>query len=134
LTLDVFRANQTIKVNIKPGEFSEPTEQSAAERRSSNRPRLGLGLKVQALTKDSAAQFEVDVVAGVIVSAVDQDSPAARKGLKPGDIITAINQQSVANPKQYSDALSKADLKKGVLVNFLSGSTALYEILKERND
>jgi len=44
------------------------------------------------------------------------------KGLKPGDIITGLNQQTVTNTRQFRDALRKADLKKGVIVNFVSGA------------
>jgi serine protease Do len=76
----------------------------------------------------------VDATEGVIVVGVERGSPAARKGIKPGDVITAIGSQSVANPKQFADALKKADLAKGVIVNLISSNVASFEILKEGND
>ncbi len=51
--------------------------------------------------------------------------------MKPGEIITSVNQQPVSNPKQFRDALSKADLKKGIIINLLSGNSARFEILKQ---
>jgi S1-C subfamily serine protease len=63
---------------------------------------------------------------------VEKDSPAGRKGLRQGDIITSVDQQSVTTPKQFRDALKKADLAKGVLVNLVSNGSARFEILKQK--
>jgi serine protease Do len=71
------------------------------------------------------------MVPGVIVVTVDRDSPAARKGIQPGDIITAIDQQPVASPEQFRKAIGKSDPKKGVIVVLLSGRTSRFEVLKE---
>jgi len=133
--LDVFRAGKTLKIKVKPEEYVEPvlvtggTRSSTADAASS-----GLGLTVHALTADLASQFGVDTTEGVIVVSVERGSPASRKGIKPGDVITSIGPQPVANPKQFSDALKKADLKKGVIVNLISGKIATFEILKEGTD
>ena len=77
-----------------------------------------------------AAQFKVSTSEGVLISGVDKNSPAARKGLKPGDVITSIDQEPVNDPKQFQAAVKKADLEKGVLVILVSGETARFEILK----
>jgi S1-C subfamily serine protease len=76
---------------------------------------------------------------GVIVVSVDKNSPAARNGIKPGDIVTSImaspnNSQAVTNPKQFADALKNADLKKGVIVNLQSADSVRFEILKDGGD
>jgi serine protease Do len=76
----------------------------------------------------------VGLTQGVVVIGVDKGTPAARKGFKPGDIITAINQQAVASPKEFRDALKGADLKKGVSVKLLSGTAARVEVLKEESN
>jgi serine protease Do len=70
----------------------------------------------------------------VVVVAVDEGTPAARKGIKPGDIITSINQQAVTNPQQFRAALKSADLKKGVAVKLLRGGAARVEVLKETGE
>jgi len=88
-------------------------------------------MAVHGLTSELANQFGVGMTDGVILMAVENGSPADLKGLKPGDIITSVNQQAVANPKQFRDAIKKADLKKGVIINFISGSTARFEVLKQ---
>jgi len=71
------------------------------------------------------------MIQGVLVVAVEDGTAAARKGIKPGDVITQMDRQYVANPKQFLDAVKKADQKKGVKINLVSGDTARSEILKE---
>ncbi len=57
------------------------------------RPWLGAGL--QDLTADIAESLGLDRPAGALVENVDPNSPAARGGLKPGDVITAVDGQPV---------------------------------------
>jgi len=132
VTLDVFRKGKTIQIKVSPGEWVEPATLADAKRSpaAENDP-AGLGMTVHALTHELASQFGVDFTEGVLVVAIERGSIAANKGIKPGDIITSINQQSVPNPKQFRETLKRADLKKGIIVNLLSGDTARFEILKE---
>jgi len=134
LSLDVYRKDKTLKVNVSPGEWVQP--QTAAMRAklpvaASNSEPKGIGITVQGFTVELAKKFGVDLATeGVVVASVEKNTPAARRGLKPGDVITAINQQPVATPKQFKEALKHAELKEGVLVNLVSGNTARFEILK----
>jgi S1-C subfamily serine protease len=66
----------------------------------------------------------------VIVVSVDRGTLASRHGIRPGDIITAVNQKTVTNPKQFREALKTANLKKGIVLNIVSGKTAHFEVLK----
>ena len=135
--LDVYRADPTghgkvLRVKVEPAEWVEPSVTVASDRTSPNQaPASGLGVTIHPLTRELARQFGVGLTNGVVVVAVDSRTAAARKGIKPGDIITSINQQAVASPQQFRDALKSADLKKGVTVKLLSGSTARIEVLQE---
>ncbi len=68
---------------------------------SPGRARLGVG--VQDLTPDLAAYFGVS--AGVLVSSVDADRPAARAGMKAGDVMTAIDGKAVKSPGELVEQL-----------------------------
>jgi S1-C subfamily serine protease len=63
-----------------------------------------LGLTVQGLTKELAEQYGVEVISGVLVTAVEQDSPADEQRHQAGDVITEINRQRVTTPRQFRDA------------------------------
>ncbi|MGH6717094.1 MAG: DegQ family serine endoprotease [Bradyrhizobium sp.] len=58
-----------------------------------------LGVEVQSLSPALAQQFKLpNGVSGGLITQVVQGSAAEKAGLKQGDIITAINGQSVKNP------------------------------------
>jgi serine protease Do len=57
--------------------------------------RATIGLGVQTLTPQLAARFEVPVTAGLVVTDVLKHSPADAAGLKPGDMITSLDGQSI---------------------------------------
>jgi len=132
VVLDVFRRGTIIKVSVSPTEWIQPSilvAKSGTIPAPQGAP-AALGVTVQSLTPEVAARFGAPVNEGVVVASVEKNSPAARKGLKAGDIITAINEQPVNSPKQFSAALKKADLNKGILMNFISSATPHFEVIK----
>lgn len=90
-----------------------------------------LGLTVKALTRELAEQYGIDVVPGVIVTTVDQDSLADIRGIKPGDVITEINRQHISTPRQFHDAVKSADPKHGLMVNLVSDGASRFVVLKD---
>jgi len=91
-----------------------------------------VGVTVHTLSHEMASHYGVDVTAdGVVVVAVEKGTSAARKGIKPGDIITSVNKQSVSSPKEFRDALRKGDFKKGITIQVLSGKRNRTEVLKD---
>jgi serine protease Do len=133
ITFDVYRQGKTIQVKVNPTEWPEP-EVTVAQAKSAPAPKstspADLGITVKPMTPALAAQFGLTTTEGVLVATVEKNSSAARSGLKPGDVITSIDQQPIGNRKQFQAAVEKADLKRGVLLNLISGSTARFEILK----
>ncbi len=63
-----------------------------------------LGVTVQELTPDLAAYFGVSD--GVLISSVDADRPAAKAGLKAGDVITAIDGKAVKSSGELVEQLA----------------------------
>jgi serine protease Do len=132
VTLDVYRAGKPIQVKVSPGEWVEPAPALAKSKPNpkSEPESVEVGIAVQPLTADLAKQFGVKATEGVLVASVEKDTPAAQMGIKPGDIITSIDQQPVNSPKQFRDALKKANLKQGILLNLVSENSARFEVLK----
>ena len=68
-----------------------------------------LGLTLAPLTQELAKRFELEKQAGgVVVTAVDGDSNASEKGLRPGDVIVEINQEKIKTTADISAQVEKA--------------------------
>jgi serine protease Do len=70
-------------------------------------------------------------VAGVLVVSVDEDSSAWHSDLRPGDVITSVNQQKVKNIDELKAATAKAD--KVLLVNVLRGAGAVFLVIDKES-
>ena len=53
---------------------------------------------------------------GAVVTAVTPGSPANRAGLRPGMVITEVNNQPVANAREAAEAIAKQDVDKILLL------------------
>ena len=76
-----------------------------------------LGLTVAPLTAAAAKQYNLDENdKGVLVTDVEDGSPAAEADLRPGDLITEIDRQPVTSMAEFRDALARAKDKESVLI------------------
>jgi Do/DeqQ family serine protease len=67
-----------------------------------------LGLEMQELTPELKTYFGLPVKSGgVLVSNVTQGSPAARAGLKRGDILLRLENIPISSPADYREALAE---------------------------
>jgi serine protease Do len=73
-----------------------------------------LGIHIQEVTPELATAFGLKVGGGVLVGDVAPDTPAARAGLKKGDVILELNGQPVNAPNQLS--IQIAQLAPGTTV------------------
>jgi serine protease Do len=67
------------------------------------RSRGRLGANVQELTGDLPDYFGVKT--GVLVTSVRPESPAAKAGLKAGDVITAVNGKAITGRRDLVSAI-----------------------------
>ena len=68
-----------------------------------------LGVHIQPVTEDIAASLGLDGTEGVIVARVQPGSPAAAARLKPGDVITAVNEAPVDDMRTLSRMIAAVD-------------------------
>ena len=75
------------------------------------------GVTIQELTKALADRMDVPPdVQGVLVSDVDQDSVAAQKGLRKGDVIEEVKRQSVRSVADFNRIAAKLKKDETVLL------------------
>lgn len=135
VTLNVVRGEKQLKLKVSPGEMPDDTAEVAqVEKLRKKAETKSFGLTVQTLTRELAKQFGTDSSSGVIVTEVEANSVAERKGIKPGEIITHVNRKKVTTSQQFDQALKSADLKQGVVVNLAGESGRRFEILEDSGD
>ena len=68
----------------------------------------GLGLRLSPITPETRERFQLSAEQkGVLITSVLQGTPAADKGLKPGDVIIEVQQEEVATPADVQDRVEK---------------------------
>jgi serine protease Do len=130
--LSVVRGKEHLNIKVTPGVM--PVEEEFATKTHGNHSGIepaSLGLTVQGLTKDLAQEYGVEIMGGVLVTAVEQDSPAEARGIRAGDVITEINRQHITTLRQFRDAVKSADPKRGMMVNLVGESGSRFVVLKD---
>ena len=122
VTLDAIRDGKSMKFAVTLG--SRPTEGSLTGS-NSNSPNQGekaggalQGVQVENLTPDIAQQLQLPAsTKGVVVSSVDDSSPAAEAGLQQGDVIQSVDKQPINNEGDFNRLMGKAGKSVLLLVN-----------------
>jgi serine protease Do len=106
------RAEKTLNLTVGELDLADETERAAATHEATVEPdeqsSQGFGITLSPLTADVARRLRAAAdTQGVLVSDVEQGSPAFRQGLTRGDIITQINRKPVRTPQDAGRALSQ---------------------------
>ena len=123
----VLRKGKEVTIQVTLGRLEDtekPTKVSAStesdDKKKKDTTQTVLGITVGELDEAARKKYEVGKdVGGVVVTAVDPDSLAAEKGLKVGDVIAEVGQESVTKPgdvKTRIEALKKEGRKNALLL------------------
>jgi serine protease Do len=111
----VLRKGKEVTIEVTLGRLEDGEKQMAKAAEgvtpSDTAVAKALGLTLSPLTADTRKTFKLkDSLKGVLVTGVEAGSPAADKGLRPGDVIEEVNQQAVEAPGEVAKMI--AELKK----------------------
>jgi len=134
---------QIAKVTV--GELVDEDDQANAKKADKPQPKqdpattplAGLGLSVSALTPALRDRFELPQDAkGVVVTDVNPTGQAADKGLRPGDLITTVDNDAVKTPADISAHIDTARKsgRRSILLFVQSGRDMHYVPLKIEKD
>ena len=118
----VLREGRRETLSVKIGEM--PADEPVVAARGTER----WGLSVQPITPELARQFKLPGGEGVLVSEVEEGSPAARAGIRPGDAIIEVNRRRVRDLESFEQALGRAE--QDVLLFVQREGRSQYVVLK----
>jgi serine protease Do len=124
--VDVLRENKHKTLRVTIGKQSVGKAIGMAQHKILGK----LGLVVQDLTAELAAQFGYRESQGVLVAEVEQGSPAARVGIRPGHLIEEVNHKQVHNMDEFVKALAQSKQTKRVLFRIRDGEFSRYVAIR----
>jgi serine protease Do len=115
VALSVRRDGATQELSVTLAELRDGRQQAAAEPRQEGRASIGVSLAP--LTDPARAQLGLPRGArGAVVAEVRPGSPAEHAGLRPGDVVTAVGGQDVADAEGAAKAIRAATREPGAAV------------------
>ncbi|MEE2997942.1 MAG: Do family serine endopeptidase [Pseudomonadota bacterium] len=103
----VVRDGSERSIDVVIGEMPRTIEVSATASNQATQPKFGM--RLAAINNQTRARFRIGkAVEGVVVIAVDKDSVAAEKGIRPGDVVRRISGLKILDPAQLSRLVAKA--------------------------
>lgn len=126
---DVSRGTAPFPMKIDPGMIQiNPGEGGFAFAFGNRR----IGVSTQPLTRQLADYFGVKD-GGLLITSVNDNSPAAKAGLKAGDVITAVDGEKVTSPGDVSRAISKKEDGPVSLTIIRDRNTRTVTVTPEKN-
>jgi len=108
--LEVWRNGKAIDISMTVGELSGTV--ASAENGGAGETQGRLGVAVRPLTQDEMRQSEIKD--GLLVENVT--GPAARAGIRPGDVIVSVNGEPVGGADKLRAAVGKAGKRVALLI------------------
>jgi len=108
----VWRDGKAVVLDVTVGELPDD-QQAAATPEAKPEPSKAvelsaLGLTLAPITADARDKFQLaQDQKGVLITDVGQGTPAADRGLKPGDVIVEVQQEEVASPADVQERVEK---------------------------
>lgn len=112
ISFELLRDGKPVTVTVTPEKRTRPWFRGIGSRRH-------LGVQLQELDRDLAAYFKVDPNSGVLVTRVEEDSAAAKAGVRSGDVITHIDGRKIQSPEDIRDAISNLKEDQSVEITVL---------------
>ncbi len=73
-----------------------------------------LGVRIQNVTEDIAKSLNLPKASGALVSSITPDSPAAKAGVQPGDVITTFDGKEVADMRHLPRMVAETPIDRAV--------------------
>ena len=127
--LTVVRNGKSMRIDVEVGQLESRAGLSIGREAS-----VDLGMTVQTLTAEVARQIGADErEQGVVVTAVEPGSIAARVGMQPGDVVLAVGNKTVRNVGDFREAIRNLDVSQGIRMQVMRDGGRRYVFFRGNN-
>jgi serine protease Do len=95
------------------------------------KPSGGFGLSLRELTPEVRQRLGIEAANGALVSEVAPGSPAARAGVRPGDVVTELQGKPLRSPGELANALEKVPSGQVVRLKVARGDSMSFITLQK---
>ena len=120
IAIDVLREQREIRLDVRVGGAQVGARSGAVDA-----PPALQGAMLRDLEQGDPAHGRIE---GVIAAEVEPGSPAARNGLRPGDVIVAVNRHRVRNAEELEGAFERAG--QVLALNIVRGDGQLFIVIR----
>lgn len=131
VSMKVLREGKKIILKVKIGKQSEKPRSPEATGDTA----VTLGLRLRPVPDERAKELGIEGGQGVLVIDVVVSSPAARGGIRAGDIILEVNRKAIRSVAELNEAVSKGSVTKGsddLLFFIQRGVSKLYTVVPKK--
>jgi serine protease Do len=130
------RAERTVNVTVD--ELDLEAEGNVARNRENRgddtgqATSTGFGLRLQNISPQDARELKLESNRGALITDVEQGSPAARAGLRPGDVIVRVGREPIASIADAQQELGKVPARGTAFLRVLrDGQETFVTVTKE---
>jgi len=108
VALGIFRDKEVIHKDIVVGTLPEDGKEAKVSK-PRDQMTSKFGFSVQNLTPELADRFSYEMDEGVIITRVEDGSPAEFEGLEPGQLIISVNNKKVKSVDEFNKAVKESE-------------------------
>lgn len=125
--LEIVRDGERETLTVKVGSLPDEGKEAAASGRNAEKSSNRLGVKVSELTAEQ--KRTLDLPGGVVITEVSS-GPAAMIGLRPGDVITHLNNQAIDSVSTFAEVAEQLPKNRSVSMRVLRQGRASFITFK----
>jgi serine protease Do len=126
--MEIIRDGKRQNLSVTVGDMPKDDQAASGGERGSDRASNRLGVGVANLTPDQ--KKTLDIQGGVVINKLSGDGPAAAIGLRPGDVITHLNNQPIESATAFEKITSALPAGRSISMRVVRDGRASFITFK----
>lgn len=128
--IDILRDGKSKVIDAVIGKLED--DQAAADVQKTEEASQWLSIKVESLSEENKSKYSIQADKGVVITAIDGDSPLLEANLQIGDVIVKIENMPISGIDDYKSAEKKFSSKKDLLLTVKRGNINIWVVVNNK--